>query len=179
MQGGTADRVVWKARWDIRKFKDPDGRVAQASMSGADVRTLGPCAHDTIEDNCTLSAGCQHLIDLIAGTGVGVPWDNTHAHIGVGDDDTPAEPAQTGLLGANKTYRPMDATYPQRMGRTCYWRATFGPDDAVHRWAEYSIANGFDESAVHLNRKVQVRGDKLQGDTWVMDLEILFGKEGA
>lgn len=173
------DCASMKVRWGVSKFRDPDGRIARASMEGADISVLGPYARDTILDNCTLNIGYQNLIDLIAGTGPGVPWDGEHAHIGIGDGKEPALPDQTGLLGANKTYRPMDATYPQRAGRTGYWRATFGPDDGNHLWAEYAVANGPGEGAVHLNRKVQVRHEKLQGDTWVMDLEILFGKEGV
>lgn len=170
------DRLVWNTGWRIRKFKDPDGKVAETSVSGNDMNALSPYADDKIDGNLTLDIGYQTLIDLIAGTGTGRPWDNANAHIGIGDGTAPVEPGQTGLQGTNKTFRPMDATWPHRMGRTCVWRATFGPGDAEYVWAEFVIANGSDETAICLNRKVKVREAKPPGETWVMDLEMIFGK---
>ena len=166
--------VMCGTTWDIYTFADASGDIARASRAGADVLELGPHEHDTIEGNLTLDEGLQLFIDLIAGTGPGNPWDNAHAYIGVGDGDTPAEASQTGLQGANKSFKPMDAGWPQRVGRECTWRATFGPDDANFVWAECTIANGSDDSAVNLNRRVEHRGAKKPGDTVVFGMTVKF-----
>ena len=170
------DSIAWDTRWHICKFKDPSGEIAKASRAGADIESFRPYADDTIEGNLTLDKGFQLLIDLIAGTGVGNQWDSAHAHIGIGDDSTPAEAGQTGLLGANKTFRPMDSTWPRRIGKTCAWRATFGPGDAEYIWAEFVISNGSDDTAVCLNRKVKIREAKPPGETWAMELDIRYGR---
>lgn len=169
--------VMCGTTWDIYTFDDPDGEIARASMNGADMGTLGPYTHDTIEGNLTLDEGLQLIIDLVAGTGPGNAWDNAHAHIGVGDGDAPVDAAQTGLMGANKSYKPMDATYPQRTGRVCVWRATFGPEDANFEWNEYTIANGPDDTAVNLNRRVERDGPKRPGNTVVYSVTVRFGPE--
>ncbi len=161
MGNETSDRVRWDTRWTITKYKAGDSE---------------PYAKDEIDGNLTLDEGYQLLIDLIAGTGAGSPWDNSHAHIGVGDGTEPSAPGQTGLLGANKTYKPMDATWPRRTGKSCIWRATFGPGEAEYPWVEFTIANGPDDSAVNLNRKVNPREAKPPGETWAMELEMIFGK---
>ena len=174
MKRKSSDMVSWATHWDIYKFRDPDGAVERASKAGADVLALEPYAHEQIDGNCTLDEGRMLLIDLIAGTGSGVPWDATHAHLGIGDGAAPAEPSQSGLTGANKAFAPMDATWPQRMGATCTWRATFGPNDANFLWNEGTIINGSDDSAVCLNRKVHNRGMKFAGETWIMGLAVKF-----
>jgi hypothetical protein len=169
--------AMYGIRWDIYTFRDADGEIAHASESGEDVCGLGPCVHDSIDGNLTLDEGLTLIADLIAGTGTGNPWDNAHAHIGVGDGVVPADAAQMGLMGANKLYKPMDATYPQRAGRVCTWRATFGPDDANFPWSECTIANGPDDTAVNLNRRVEQRGAKRPGDTVVFGVSVKFGAE--
>ena len=169
------NRIMCGTTWDIYTFEDSDGEIAKASKAGAEIRDLGPCTHDTIEGNLTLDEGLMLMVDLIAGTGVGNPWDNAHAHIGVGDGDTPVDAAQTGLMGANKCFKPMDATWPQRTGATCVWRATFGPEDANFTWNELTIANGPDDMSVNLNRRVEQRGAKRPGDTVVFGVTVKFG----
>lgn len=164
-----------KTHWDIYTFADPDGKIARASRAGAGICDMGPCQHDIIEGNLTLNEGLQLFIDLVAGTGHGNAWDNAHAHIGVGDGDAPTEAAQTGLMGGNKSYKPMDATWPQRTGMECTWRATFGPEDANFEWNECTIVNGPDDSAVNLNRRVERRGMKRPGDTVVFGVTVKFG----
>lgn len=163
--------------WDIYTFNDPTGRIARASQAGTDVSVLGPCEHETIDGNLTLDEGVRLMVDLVAGTGPGNAWDFAHAHIGVGDGDAPTEASQTGLMGANKAYKPMDATYPQRTGNVCVWRATFGPDDANFVWNEYTIANGPDDTAVNLNRRAEQRGPKRPGDTVVFGVSVKFGPD--
>lgn len=169
--------VSHRTTWDIYTFNDPDGLVARASRAGSDISDLGPCDHDTIDGNLTLDGGLQLMIDLVAGTGSGNAWDNAHAHIGVGDGDTSVDASQAGLQGVNKSFKPMDATYPQRTGRECVWRATFGPEDANFEWKEYTITNGSDETAVSLNRRVERRGPKLPSDTVVYSMTVKFGLE--
>jgi hypothetical protein len=169
-----SDGMALGIAWDLYKYKDPDGRIAQSGKAGADELGLALYDHEHIEGNCTLNEGLQLLVDLIAGTGPGERWDNEHAYIGIGDGDAPASPEQTGLMGTNKAFAPMDETYPQRAGFVCTWRATFGPGMGTFTWNEGVITNGPDDTATCLNRKVQYRGPKLSDDTWIMSLKMEF-----
>ena len=73
-----------------------------------------------------------------AGIGAGnvTVFDNTNAHIGVGNSSTAAAAAQTDLQGASKHYEPMDATYPVHTDGTgsgaasIVFRSTFETADA-------------------------------------------------
>jgi hypothetical protein len=75
---------------------------------------------------------------------------------------------------SNKTFKAMDATYPQRSGQTAEWRATFGSSEANYAWEEYTVVNASDDSGVNLNRKIASKGTKSSGETWVLSLQITF-----
>lgn len=170
----TADRVSWKANWTIDKFKDEDGKIADALRAGGDVLDYAPYAHEEIENNLALNEGLQLLIDLIAGTGSGTAWNNASAYLGVGESSTAAGATQTALQGSTKTYIAMDATYPQRSSQTCTWRSTFGSADANINWYEYTVVNASTDAGVNLNRKVEDKGTKASGETWTLSLAITF-----
>lgn len=153
---GLLEKAKWKPKWIIEKY---DGNMN---------------LYDTeeIEGNLLLNEGITSLLTLLIG-GSETAFNNANAHIGVGDGTTTANATQTGLLGTNKTYMPMDATFPKVEGQTVIFRSTFGPDDGNHAWREFTVANGISDSAKNLNRKVEsALRTKANPDTWVIQLQI-------
>jgi hypothetical protein len=174
------DKVSWKSVWRIAKFKDADGVIEDMLRKGAaveDVMRSFPEAflgEERFEGNIALNEGLQLLINLIAGTGTGTPWNAANAYLGVGDGTTTEDATQTGLQGTNKQYKAMDSGYPVRTNQTCEWRATFAGTDANFAWNEFTVANGNSDAAVNLNRKVVSKGTKASGETWTLSLQITF-----
>jgi hypothetical protein len=164
------DKVGWRAKWRIDKFRDPTGVIAEMLQMGApmaEVMRQFPeafIAAEGWEENVALNVGLQYLIDMICGIGSTTKWDSTNARLGVGSDATAADPSQTDLIDASPTWKAMDATYPQRSSQTAEWRATFGSGDANEAWNEYAVDNG---AAAHklLNRKVESKGTKASGES--------------
>lgn len=177
----TLDKVCWKAHWRIDKFKDLEHNIEKAFLSGLPMaealklfgdKYLGV---DEWESNIALNEGLQELIDIICGLGTPTKWDNSNARLGVGDSNAAEAATQTGLQAAtNKTYKAMDATYPQRSNQTAEWRATFGADDANYAWEEYTVVNAADDTGKNLNRKITSKGTKSSGETWVLSLQVSF-----
>jgi len=80
---------------------------------------------------------------------------------------------QTGLVGTNKTYRPMDTEYPQISGNVVTFSATFGASVGNHAWREFTVANSNSDTGKNLNRKVEsALRTKVSPDTWVIRLQI-------
>jgi hypothetical protein len=93
----------------------------------------------------------------------------------VGDSNAAESATQTGLQAAtNKTYKAMDATYPQRSNQTAEWRATFGSAEANYAWEEYTVVNAASDTGKNLNRKISSKGTKASGETWTLSLQITF-----
>jgi len=177
----TIDKVSWKAKWRIDKFKDLTDEIAKALQAGMPVQeaiSLYAKAFVCTEEfdaNIALNEGLQELIDIICGLGTPTKWDNSNARLGVGDSNTAESATQTGLQAAtNKTFKAMDATYPQRSNQTAEWRATFGSTDANYAWEEYTVVNAASDTGKNLNRKVSSKGTKASGETWVLSLQITF-----
>lgn len=153
---GITEHAKWQPKWIIEKY---DG-----NMNLYDV--------EKIEGNLLLNEGITSLLTLLIG-GSETPFNNANAYIGVGDGTTDASATQTGLIGTNKTYKPMDATYPKVEGQTVIFRSTFGPNDGNHAWREFTVANGLSDSAKNLNRKVEsALRTKASPDTWVIQLKV-------
>ena len=128
---------------------------------------------EVIDGNLALNEGISELLKLLIGDGTALAFNNSYAHIGVGDGTTAASATQTGLVGTNKTYASMDATYPQITGQTILFRATFGPSAGNHNWREFTVANGNSDAAKNLNRKVEsALRTKVSPDTWIVQLSI-------
>lgn len=172
------DSIGWKSRWRIDKFIDLDGRIAAFLKNGGSVeeaveRFGGYLGGEEFEGNIILNEGFELLLDIIAGLDTtSNKWDSSNAYIGVGDGTTAEDETQTGLQGANKTYKGMDSGYPQRSGQTLEFRATFGGTEANHDWKEFTVANGNSDDATNLNRKVEDKGTKSSGETWTCRLQI-------
>jgi len=179
---GFAPRVIdhglWNPRWSIDKFRDRKDRVYKAGRDGVHVtEIMRQFPHLFVErlafpGNLLLNEGINELWTLVCGTGA-TKFDNTNAYIGVGDDDTAADPSDTDLKGSNKKYVAMDGSYPTYgSSQKGTWRSTFGSGDANWAWKEITVANGSSGAAKNLNRKVQSMGTKASGSTWIATLEI-------
>ncbi|WP_054749961.1 hypothetical protein [Ruminiclostridium josui] len=112
---GLSEHARWQPKWTIEKYN--------AEMKLYDT--------EQIEGNLLLNEGISSLLTLLIG-GSETPFNNANAYIGVGDGTTEAAPNQTGLMGENKSFAPMDATFPQVSGNTVTFRATFGPTSGNH-----------------------------------------------
>ncbi len=151
------DSLKYRTRWTLRKYADEAARLADK-----------PYDVMVVDGNMLLNAGIALLWDLAVGAG-GTAWGNASARIGVGDSTTAEAAGQSGLqAAANKTYKAMAASYPQRSGQKMTWRAVFQAADANFDWREFVVDNG----ATALNRKVQNLGTKAAGSEWTLDVEI-------
>ena len=124
-----------------------------------DAKTGELVKRQEFEHNCLLNEGITELLTLACSTGA-TKFDSGNAYTGVGDSDTPAAAAQTGLQGANKAYKAMDATYPQVANQTVTFRSTFAVGEANFTWKEATIVNASTDAGKNLNRKVQAMGEK-------------------
>lgn len=145
----------WQPKWKIEKYNALGEIYSVEEFAG----------------NKLLGEGVNEMWKLIAGLG-GTPFNNTNSYIGVGDGTTAASGEQTGLLGANKLYKPVDPTYPQINAQTITYRATYGSGEAAFAFQEFTIANGSSDSAVNLCRKVDDHSIKPLNDTWVISCSI-------
>jgi hypothetical protein len=177
----STDKISWNTKWRIDKFQDPTGQVAREMQNGMPIEQAlslhgeAFIGTEKFDLNLALNEGLQELIDLICGLGTPTKWDNTNARLGVGDSNTAAAATQIGLQAeTNKTYKAMDANYPQRSDQTVEWRATFGSSDANFAWEEFTVVNAEDDSGKNLNRKVASKGTKASGETWTLSLQITF-----
>jgi len=151
------DTIRYRTRWTIRRYRD-----AAAYARGESY------ADSVIDGNVLLNAGITVALQLIGGIAA-TAFNNASARLGVGDDNTAEAATQTDLLAAtNKTYKAMEASYPQVSGQTITWRAVFGSADANYDWNEFVVDNG----TTALNRKVSAQGTKASGQTWTLDLDI-------
>jgi hypothetical protein len=122
--------------------------------------------------NCFLNEGINELWTILCSAG-GTKFDNTNGFTGVGNSATAAQPTDTGLLGASKTYKAMDATYPTYgTSQKATFRSTFQSAEGNHDWNECTVANGNSDSAKNLNRKVQAMGTKTSGTVWELTIEL-------
>lgn len=128
-----------------------------------------------VKGNLLLNDGIDVLWSLVCGSTGYDPFDNTNAHLGVGDSSVSADAVQEGLQATtNRAYRPMDIGYPVfgSNGKAIF-KATFGDGFGEFDWNEWSIANGSDQAtSVNLNRKVEAMGTKTTGSTWVITVEL-------
>jgi len=155
---GMLDIARWQPKWRIEKYH-------------GDVNPENLYAVEEFDGNLLLNEGITEMLTLVIG-GAATAFNNANARIGVGDSSTAATSSQTGLQAAsNKTYKAMDATYPQVSGQTVTFRSTFGSADANYAWNEYTVTNGADDTAKNLNRKVENHGTK-NGDSWVIQLTV-------
>ena len=94
-----------------------------------------------------------------------------NAYIGVGDDDTAFNAAQTDLVATtNKKRIGMTTDWPKRTTNALEFKSTFGADDGNFVWKEWAVFNA-STSGTMLNRKVEALGTKASG-TWVLTVTL-------
>ena len=154
------ERVTHHTRWLIHKYR------------GAVISPETFIETEIIEGNCLLNEGITDMCKLIIGDGSIQPFNAANTYLGVGDSSVAAVATQTGLQATtNKRFKPMANTYPKVVGQTMYFRAVFGPTDAVYVWNEFTVVRGADDLGINMNRKVQAKGTKAD-DTWILECQI-------
>ena len=96
--------------------------------------------------------------------------NEANAYIGVGDGVTAPAHAQSGLVGGNTLYKPMDTGYPTWDAATesLDYRALFLDTYAEFTWAEAVLANG--DTGVCLGRLIfDLALTKPSGVVWAVD----------
>jgi hypothetical protein len=161
----------------VVKFKDPSGRVAELLESGVPVEDAVKLFKELlvgiqrVEGNIFLQEGISFIWRAVTGQ-PGLTYFGNNSCIGVGNGTDTEDPSQTGLTGTNKTYKQVDSGYPTLSGTQVTFRATFGSDEAVHAWQEWTVANGCSDNAINLNRKVANLGVKSADATWVLEVTL-------
>ncbi len=156
---GIQEQAFWRPRWKVEKYR-------------GEARPENLYAVEEFDGNILLNEGITALLTLLIG-GTATAFNAANARIGVGDSTTAAVATQTGLQATtNRTWRPMDATFPQVSGQTVTFRATFGDTDANYAWQEFTVVNAADDTGVNLCRRVQNLGTKASGTTWVVTVTI-------
>jgi hypothetical protein len=159
---------VKELKWRVEKFKAKNSEEIKR-------KNLKPYEVIETKHHCLLNEGIQELIDLIQGTGSPQSWDNTHAYIGVGDDNTAPVASQSGLLGSNKKYKGMNAGYPQyEATNKSVWQADFVDTEAEWHWQEETISNSNSDSGKNLCRQNTDLGTKPSGQTWRLTATITW-----
>lgn len=167
---GTSRTVVWKlgrvgegVYKMLRSGKPVEEVISSFNVKAEKVETEG---------NVFLIEGINFLWRMARGDAGLTPFNEANSHIGVGDGTASASPTQTGLQGANKYYKRVDAGYPIIADNKITFRATFDGTEANFAWNEWTVANGSSDDAVNLNRKVESLGVKSEGATWVLQVEL-------
>lgn len=115
--------------------------------------------------------------DLIAGAVIGeafTAYNNTNAHIGVGDDSTAFSASQTDLQAAtNKLRKAMEPGYPSRASNVVTFRSLFTTSQANFAWNEWAVFNS-STAGTMLCRKVESLGTKTSAQSWQITVDITF-----
>lgn len=159
--------IRWRCRAVVRKYADDAAFAADDPFEVLEV-----------DGNLLMYGGASALWERLIGTSI-TAFDNTNAHLGVGDSSTAAAATQTDLQAAsNKLRKAMDTSYPTHTDGTAAssnaeitFRSTFGSSDANFAWNEWGIFNA-STSGRMLNRKVTSLGTKAAGSTWQLSTAI-------
>jgi len=159
------DGIRWKAKWRIERFANSEA-----------FKNKVPYAISEFAGNLALNEGINELFLLLVGGG-GTAYSSGNAYLGVGDSDTEAAAAQTGLQAAvNKAWEAMVATYPTDppVSEEVVFRAIFGVAAANYAWKEFTVVNAANDGGVNLCRKVSSEGTKSVGETWTLTYTLGF-----
>jgi len=159
------EQANWHMKSKLLKYEE-DITPYQESGNEAEFHNLyTPYEVIEQEHNCLLNTGIDRIWDLVAGDSA-AHFDNSNATIGVGNSDTAAQATDTDLIGASKTYKAMEATYPTSTTQKITFKSSFGSGDANYDWEEWVV-----KCSVCLNRKVESLGSKTTG-TWTLEVDI-------
>ena len=117
------------------------------------------------------SAGINFLAQ--AAIGLGTPFNNANARLGVGSGNNAFAVGQTDLQGSGKYRKAMDVDYPSISGPVVTFKSTFEPGVANFPWNEWGIFNAA-SGGVMLNRVVESNGTKQSNQTWILEVAITF-----
>ena len=101
-------------------------------------------------------------------------FDNTNAHIGVGNGVTDYAATDTDLVGASKHRAGMEDTFPSRADNVLTFKATFDTASSDFAWEEWGVFNAGPTGGIMLNRKQETLGTKA-GGTWVLTVTLTIG----
>lgn len=99
------------------------------------------------------------------------PYNNANTYLGVGDSAAAFSASQTSLQGAQQDLKPMDASYPLRLGAAISFRAVFDTADANFAWNEWGVFNALEDGTM-LNRRVESLGTKDNTQTWQLTVNL-------
>lgn len=154
------EKAKGKLAWKLEKFKAKDSKEIEE-------KNIEPYEVVEQEHNCLLNEGISNLIDLICGLGTPTKWDNANARIGVGNNGDAPLATDTGLKGASKLWKAMNAGYPQKSGSTIsIFQSDFVDGEAEFDWLEQTIVNDEDDTGDNLCRQNTNLGTKPEGQTW-------------
>jgi hypothetical protein len=170
----NAEPIRWLVDFKVDKYEG-DWTPEQIESGEADA-----ALYETInrEGNLLLIGGASALWQRLISTSI-TAFDNSNAHLGVGDSSTAAADTQTDLQAAsNKLRKAMDSTYPQHTDSTSSsgaksitYKSTFATGDANFAWQEWGIFNA-SSSGRMLNRKVESLGTKTSSATWALTVTL-------
>lgn len=161
------DKITYKVKTRLEKY---------ASQEDFDAGKIQEIVED--EGNMVVYGGYSVLWHRLTGGTSVTAFDNSNAHIGVGDSSTAAALTQTDLQAStNKLRKAMDATYPSHTdgtgsgGASVVFRSTFGASDANFAWQEWALFNASSTGRM-LNRKVTSLGTKANPAVWVFSVTL-------
>lgn len=170
------DALAKCADWLGLRHREPTGAELLAWMESCPDAT-GPYETVVVPGNLLTTAGLNRLTGLLIAAG-GQGYDATHARIGVGDDATAANVADTDLTAAaGSSHRQFDLVDTiSRSNGVVTAVATFGTGVGNFHWQEWGIDNGTASTtsvvAVFLNHKVTDLGTKTSAASWVFTVTI-------
>jgi len=126
------------------------------------------------EGNCLLNTGINEIWDLVTGDESQTlrEFSEANAQIGVGNSNTAADPTDTDLIGASKTYKAMESGFPTSTTQKATFKSSFGAADANYAWEEWVVKSvSGTPTNICLNRKVESLGTKSTG-TWTLEVDI-------
>lgn len=158
------DGITWGCRWRLEKYADGDAPSPYEVIDG--------------EGNLLMIGGASALWQRLIGTAVDA-FDNTNAHIGVGDSPLAVVNDQTDLQATtNKVRVGMEASYPEHVDSTSdpaamsiIFRSEFDATTGNFAWNEWGIFNDA-STGVMLNRKVISLGTKTNPEVWTFTVTI-------
>jgi len=112
------------------------------------------------------TVGRNHLAGLAIGEAL-TPFNNANAHLSVGNGVTAFAVGDTDLVGASKTRKAMDATFPTRATNVLTFKSTFITTEANHAWDEVGVHNAA-AAGVMLSRVVTPLGTKTSASSWAL-----------
>lgn len=163
------ENVTVNIKWKIEKFKAKDSEEIAK-------KDLKPFETVESEKDILQHEGIIAIAYLIAGVGSAkTAWNNANARIGVGNSATEPSDTDGGLLGASKTYKAMNATYPQLSGdHDIVFQSDFIDGEAEYAWNEETIVNAATDAGDNLCRQNTALGTKPAGQTWRVTGTVTF-----